>query len=137
MLDGVQTRWGFMLRRAVPLLERHFDLRHLMYAFLTPSVTVTVGGDDFGFGAFYVQAGHPRVYLGGEPQKIKEFKGRTGDIFGHLLDTLAHELIHYEQWRDGKPLHHRGVERRAHRITNEVMDEMRLERKLRWQMTSR
>lgn len=30
-----------------------------------------------------------------------------------LLDTIAHELTHYEQWRDGRAINERGVEQRA------------------------
>jgi hypothetical protein len=28
-------------------------------------------------------------------------------------ETLIHELVHYEQWRDGVVPHHRGIERRV------------------------
>lgn len=30
-----------------------------------------------------------------------------------VLDTIAHELCHYEQWRDGRKLSERGVKQRA------------------------
>ena len=30
-----------------------------------------------------------------------------------VLDTFAHELAHYEQWRDGRPVIERGVKVRA------------------------
>lgn len=30
-----------------------------------------------------------------------------------LLDAIAHEYVHYEQWRDGKPMTERGVRQRA------------------------
>ena len=30
-----------------------------------------------------------------------------------ILDTLAHEYVHYEQWRDDRPITERGVSQRA------------------------
>lgn len=30
-----------------------------------------------------------------------------------MLDTIAHELVHYEQWRDGRDMNERGVNQRA------------------------
>jgi hypothetical protein len=35
-----------------------------------------------------------------------------------LLETFAHEFCHYEQFRDGKPRNHRGVENRAYSLVN-------------------
>lgn len=30
-----------------------------------------------------------------------------------LMDTIAHEIVHYEQWRDGREMNERGVNQRA------------------------
>ena len=39
-------------------------------------------------------------------------------IDGGLIDTLAHEMVHYEQWRDGRELTERGVKKRAAALVN-------------------
>jgi predicted SprT family Zn-dependent metalloprotease len=42
-----------------------------------------------------------------------------GDSKMLILTTLAHEWHHYEQWRDGKPMSHRGMERRVRTLMDE------------------
>lgn len=40
------------------------------------------------------------------------YAGVSGSLL-HTADTLAHELRHYAQWRDGLPLHEKNVRRFA------------------------
>jgi hypothetical protein len=48
--------------------------------------------------------------------------GKTEDErFFRLLDTMAHEWVHYEQFRDNKPLSHRGLQRRVDGLVREFM----------------
>jgi predicted SprT family Zn-dependent metalloprotease len=43
-------------------------------------------------------------------------------ILAEILITFAHELGHYEKWRDGKSITERGAEKRAISIYNQIYD---------------
>ena len=53
----------------------------------------------------------PGRYTGFDPYAVVELKRRP-------LLTMAHELVHYEQWRDKRPGNERGVEQRAAALVN-------------------
>jgi hypothetical protein len=44
------------------------------------------------------------------------------DRLGNVLLTFCHELVHYEQWRDGREPDHRGVDSRARAMASRVLD---------------
>jgi len=44
------------------------------------------------------------------------------DDFEEIKDSIAHELVHYEQWRDGKSFTERGVAVRSRNILKLMED---------------
>jgi hypothetical protein len=61
-------------------------------------------------GGFVVVGSRPTVIVGGRPDSEYNY---TVD---GIIDTIAHELVHYEQWRDGREQTERGVKVRARSI---------------------
>ena len=57
----------------------------------------------------------PNITLACKTPSIKGLDRYTQHSFKvyELLNTFAHEFVHYEQWRDKKPMTHRGVENRV------------------------
>lgn len=43
----------------------------------------------------------------------REYRLSREEALARLLHDLAHEIVHYEQWRDGRSIDERGVNRRA------------------------
>src|SRR5688572_7071111 len=58
-------------------------------------------------GGFCIWGGQPRLVIGGEVDHEHDY------TLAAILDTAAHELAHYEQFRDGRKLDERGVKVRA------------------------
>lgn len=69
-----------------------------------PARSLTVE-DDYGFGVFITDRNGSRV---GIARYAERLMGRR-----QFTETLAHELVHYEDWRDGKALTHRNHARRS------------------------
>lgn len=44
---------------------------------------------------------------------------------GGVLDTIAHEFVHYEQWRDKREINERGVAQRAAALVRRWQKERR------------
>lgn len=82
-------------------------MRHTIQVYVVPAITVSDDGHRFGFAAFRMAGGEPEIWIGGEPPK------GVDDLEAYLRENFAHELAHYEQWRDGRTLQERGVEVRA------------------------
>jgi len=76
---------------------------------VVPAPVVT-DGDGFGFAAFYIDDGRPKMCIAGE--KVDEIT-RDDWLADMLPSDVAHEWAHYEQWRDGRPVQERGVAVRA------------------------
>lgn len=61
----------------------------------------------------------------GDYDELKEENGRY-DALGIILHSVAHEIAHYEQWVEDKPLNDRAATRRARELlgkytqTNEI-----------------
>jgi hypothetical protein len=72
-----------------------------------PVVSVERGA---GFGGFCIQEGKPQVFIGGQTDE------EIGYTLADIIETAAHELAHYEQFRDGRELTERGVNVRARNI---------------------
>ena len=86
------------LRDFAGWLEGALDIRHTVELHLTPKL---LG---------YFDA--PGRYTGFDPYAVVSLDGDP-------LITIAHELVHYEQWRDKRPGTERGVENRAHALVRQ------------------
>jgi hypothetical protein len=49
----------------------------------------------------------------GRPHPLPAILVATDRGLGETLDTIAHEMVHYEQWRDKREMNERGVNQRA------------------------
>ena len=89
-----------------------------IHAVASEAVTDQCGG--FGFGCMVLHEQVPiAIYVAAMPPREA---GKTrAERREFVLHTLAHELAHYEQWRDGNPLQERGVNVRARTIRREVL----------------
>lgn len=94
------------------VMHRACDIQHIVRVLVVPAKSLTAG-NQYGFGAFVVTRGKPEIWLAGQ----KPEKSITDDEHRQMtIETFAHELAHYEQWRDGLKLQERGVAVRAKRI---------------------
>jgi hypothetical protein len=92
-----QTKVPHDLRAFACWLNKVLDIRH--------EVTVYICSRLYGFfDAPRLSADAPSVFMG---------------LDDDYMDTLAHEVVHYEQWRDRREISERGVERRARALVRQ------------------
>jgi hypothetical protein len=82
------------------------------------TATYTVGVKDstgFGFGVFSFD--DSRVIIGIAGKYCRKMNLENGVSRAAWLEELpsiiAHEWVHMEQWRDGKPINHKGIDKRG------------------------
>lgn len=104
-------------------LEGVTEIQHYVRVRLVPVAVVYVDGCERGFGVFVnFPRRLPIIYIGTGYRELKKHVGMTEDEFEeHLRHNLAHEVAHYEQWRDGKKLQERGVNVRATNLVRLAM----------------
>jgi hypothetical protein len=92
------------VREIVSVLPQVVDVRHTLRIQIVPAIVVEHAPSGMrGFGLYVLRG--KRVLLGGEFPNI--FASRQ-DGLEALLETLGHEVSHYEQHRDGRELTERG-----------------------------
>jgi hypothetical protein len=100
------------MRELIPAIPSDL-LRHRLRIRVVPAKVVGDGKSGFGFGCFRVVRRAPEIWLAGERPERTVTDAEWAEM---LTTTFAHELAHYEQWRDGRPLQERGVAVRARSI---------------------
>jgi hypothetical protein len=101
----------------VPLIPAVVDIRHRLNFFTVPAQTVS-HGKGVGFAAFHIVRRVPEIVIADQ----KPERGMSdNDHAMFLIEHAAHELAHYEQWRDGRKLQERGVEVRARTIKAKLL----------------
>jgi hypothetical protein len=100
------------MRRLIAAASEVTEIRHPLKVSVTPSITVQGPSGGVGFGCFGTCDGKPEIWMGGRPP--------TKWVAAWLRDVLAHELAHYEQYRDGKPLSERGVAVRTRTLSKRL-----------------
>lgn len=118
---GVPPDLRAALKRFAAWLRRELVLRHPVRVTVVPQATVMGLDGAPGWGVFlipsdeYAPGDVVRIYLGGGA--VEALETRLGfsraDAIRKVLHDLAHELVHYEQWRDAREVCERGVNRRA------------------------
>ena len=102
-------------------LRREVQFRHPVLVTVVPHATVMGHEGVAGWAVFVIPpADHApedvvRIYVGAGAMRVMEKVygyGRSAAL-AKVLHDLAHEVVHYEQWRDGRPVTERGVNRRA------------------------
>jgi hypothetical protein len=101
-------------------LEDTYNVKHGIEVYLFNNQTLPTDDTQRAWGLFTIL----------KPSEFKAFKkktpfiGLTGNRRNttrrlkerHFVYIFAHEFCHYEQWRDGKPLNHRGLENRVNSL---------------------
>lgn len=118
---GVRPDVRAALKAFARWLRREVTFRHPVRVTVVPHATVMGHEGLPGWAAFLIP---PPDYTGGDVVRIVLGGGKAPVLEAHygygpaeavaaLVHNLAHEVVHYEQWRDGRAVTERGVERRA------------------------
>lgn len=119
---GVREDVRSMLKGFARWLRTEIRFRHPVHVTVVPHATVLGDGvGSAGWAVFlipppdYHRGDVVRIVLGGGKVTVleSEYGLSTPNSLLRLAHDLAHEVVHYEQWRDGRPITERGVNRRA------------------------
>lgn len=119
------TRW---LRRRIPF-------RDPVLVTVVPQATVMGLDGAPGWAVFLIpgpdhqRGDQVRIFLAGGKLGVLEGRYRMGrrSALAMLAEDLAHEVVHYEQWRDRRTISERGVNRRAEALVRAYLSQRRLD----------
>ena len=81
---------------------------------LAPETCVGVAdGSKRGFGVFFVRGKYIGIAIGGKYSNDMKKDISRKDWIKSIPETIAHEWAHMEQWRDKRPLNHKGIDKRV------------------------
>jgi len=116
VIEGVPAYVAREAQRFAAKVAHVVRIEHPLMVEVVPAEVLTDGHKGYGFGLFYFdKLSIPSIALAGDLRSIVTECGKS-EALGHLRQTFAHELAHYEQWRDGRKVQERGVEVRARNI---------------------
>lgn len=118
---GVRRDVREALKAFASWLRGEIGFEHPVQVTVVPHATVRGHDGPAGWAAFLIP---PADYAVGDVVRIIVGAGKVRVLESHyglsppetwqrLLHDVAHEVVHYEQWRDGRPVTERGVNRRA------------------------
>jgi hypothetical protein len=118
---GVRPDVRQVLKAFARWLRREVAFRHPVRVTVVPHATVMGHDGAAGWAVFlippedYAAGDVVRIFIGGGNVEVLERHYGFGaeEALDGLIHNLAHEVVHYEQWRDGKAVTERGVNRRA------------------------
>lgn len=74
-----------------------------------------------GFGVFAEREQDTVLAVGGKYSKLMALNGVSRKVWLECLPgVIAHEWAHAEQWRDGRPLVHRGIHKRVRELLKAI-----------------
>jgi hypothetical protein len=108
-------------------LATDYDLRHTITLNVPASGYLIIGDETkrcYGmFGYLNKATDVPIIWIAGYWYYWKgTLADNRAEASAFLLDTLIHEFVHYEQWRDGKAFSHRGLDRRVDSLVRRFYD---------------
>ena len=116
IIDGVPAYVGKIALEFAAPAEQVLRVDHAILIDVVPAQKLTDPRGKLAVGIFYFDRhGEPTISLAGDLRKSVERWGQDRAL-GEFVHTFAHELAHYEQWRDGRIVQERGVEVRARNI---------------------
>jgi len=106
-------------------VEPQVELRHKIPIHVVPAPTVVAPDGQVGLGAFAVHSDRIEIWVAADLTDVERDHPDLGadDMRAIVLESLMHELMHYEQWRDGRAMNHRGVEQRAQSAVQKFFNE--------------
>lgn len=118
---GVRPDLRLYLLNFARWLRRSVDFRHPVRVTVVPQATVMGLDGAPGWAVFlipaddYVPGDVVRIFLAGGKLTILEtrYRLRSATALARVAHDFAHEVVHYEQWRDRQRVTERGVNRRA------------------------
>lgn len=118
---GVRADVRERLKQFARWLRREIRFRHPVQVTVVPHALVMGHDGAAAWGVFlippddYVPGDVTRIYLAGGAVEVLEwhYQVAPSESTRKLMHNLAHEIVHYEQWRDGRTVCERGVNRRA------------------------
>lgn len=107
------VRWAERLVRACARFV-HDKVEHSIEIQLVPAPVVQCD-DEMGFGAYWTEDLEPKIIIACGWRYWDTVHCRM-DAEQFIAESFFHEFIHYCQWKNGKALHHTGVEEEAGRL---------------------
>ncbi len=116
--SGVSKRSRKALREAANRFASVVDIRHKLTIHVAPEPidTCDMRANMVSLGVFGDFADHPRIFLASVPGHGLEIDGEWHGDERYPVNVFAHELVHYEQFRDGRNLTERGTAVRSRTI---------------------
>lgn len=110
-------------------LRRSLDFRHPVRVTIVRQATVMGLDGAPGWAVFmippddYAAGDVIRIFLAGGKLHLLEshYRLRPENALARLAHDLAHEMVHYEQWRDAQTVSERGVNQRAEALVREYL----------------
>jgi hypothetical protein len=126
---GVRPDLRLFLLNFARWLRRTLRFRHPVRVTVVPQATVMGLDGAPGWAVFlippedYAAGDVVRIFLaGGKVAVLERHYGlRPDTALARLAHDLAHELVHYEQWRDGRLISERSVNRRAEALVQQYL----------------
>lgn len=115
VLKGVPKKVGVLVRKAWCKLTAVVPIKigHSIYVYVVPGVVIKAPDGTMGFAVFEWRRGMKKFRIGLGGWAARRHAGLGPEMF---LESFVHELVHYEQVRDRKPVIERGVVVRAKAI---------------------
>jgi hypothetical protein len=103
-------------------LREHRSFPTVLPVYLSSGEMVRTIEGELGSASFFApyskkDAPYVRIATGDYPETRRR-RGRDNALAGYLA-SLAHELVHYDQWLNDEELHERGVRRQANRVVDQ------------------
>jgi hypothetical protein len=129
---GVRDDARALLKRFARWIRDRVQFRHPVRVIVVPHATVMGHEEPPGWAVFvipppeYTPGDVVRIYLGAGKVDVleRDFGLASPDSVLRVMHDLAHEIVHYEQWRDGREVTERGVNRRAAAWVNRFCEEV-------------
>lgn len=127
---GVRADVRERLKDFAGWLRREVEFRHPVHVTVVARATVSADGDTPGWAVFLIP---PPDYVPGDVIRIVLGAGRVSlletryaleceEALRRVVHDLAHEIVHYEQWRDRREVTERNVNRRAAALTRKFFE---------------
>lgn len=114
---GVNSQVKRLARNITNWFSTECDVEHWLPVSVVSQPVLKVDSNRTAFGVFRYRHGaneHPHIFVAGGLYLWLKSEGESKqDALDQFGWVLMHELVHYEQFRDGRPVQERGVNLRA------------------------
>lgn len=129
---GVREDTRTLLKLFARWIRDRVPFEHPVRVTVVPHATVMGHEEPAGWAVFvipppeYSPGDVVRIYLGAGKADVleRDFGISSPDSILRVVHDLAHEVVHYEQWRDGREVTERGVNSRAAAWVNRFCEEV-------------